>query len=81
MKLRITERGFERVEFHDGYGECSIQESSAIGEQDGAYENPGSSFLWFGTRDRAHLSRALVAETIKRMQAWLDTGSLKIQGD
>lgn len=45
----ITPRGFKVVEFEDAYGyECSLQQSSAVGDDDDAMENPGSSFVWLG---------------------------------
>lgn len=47
-----TVRGFRYVEFVDAYGyECSLQQSSAIGDTDEAMENPGSSFIWLGVDD------------------------------
>ncbi|MCR9201769.1 MAG: hypothetical protein NXI04_24245 [Planctomycetaceae bacterium] len=47
-----TGRGFKLVEFTDSYGyECSLQQSSAIGDTDEATENPGSSFIWLGVND------------------------------
>lgn len=47
-----TGRGFKYVEFVDAYGyECSLQQSSAIGDTDEAMENPGSSFIWLGVDD------------------------------
>jgi len=52
-----------------------IQESSAIGDYEDAFDKPGSSFLWVGRYH--HLNRMEVAELIERMQHWLDTGRLK----
>lgn len=47
-----TGRGFELVEFTDAYGcKCSLQQSSAIGDDDDAMDNPGSSFVWLGIDD------------------------------
>ena len=56
MELTRTARGFEIVTFIDRYDadcaiECSIQQSSAIGDQDDAFDHPGSSFLWIGPTD------------------------------
>ena len=47
-----TGRGFAVVKFEDAYGyECSLQQSSAIGDSDEAMDNPGSSFVWLGVDD------------------------------
>ncbi len=53
-----------------------ISESSAIGDYEDSFENPGSSYLWVG-RDH-HINREEVAELIKRMQYWLDTKRLEL---
>jgi len=51
-EYKKTERGFELIEFRDAYDKaCSLQQSSAIGDTDGAMENPGSSFVWLGIND------------------------------
>ena len=47
-----TGRGFAVVEFRYAYGyKCSLQQSSAIGDDDDAIGNPGSSFVWLGVID------------------------------
>jgi hypothetical protein len=47
-----TGRGFALVEFTDAYGyECSLQQSSAISDDNDAMDNPGSSFVWLGVDD------------------------------
>ncbi len=80
MKAKKTERGFVIVE-HEKYQNTSvemkrlIQESSAIGDYENSYNNPGSSYLWIG-QDH-HLNREDVRELINRMQYWLETGRLK----
>ena len=80
-----TERNFEFAEFPDHYNEpCSIQQSSAIGDAEDAFERPGSSFLWLGRdcpdkddcKARMHLSPKQVEALIVMMQRWLDTGCL-----
>ncbi len=54
MKKEYTGRGFEIVKFMDRTGSaCSLQQSSAIcpeteDKRESAYENPGSSAVWFG---------------------------------
>lgn len=48
MLVEYTERGFEVINFDDGNGEkCSLQQSSAFRDDDGAGK-PGSSLLWLG---------------------------------
>ena len=81
MKSEKTERGFVIV-YHPSYG-CDVQEdirlfqeSSAIGDYDNSFDNPGGSFLWIG-KDH-HLNREEVVDMIKRMQFWLDTGRLEV---
>lgn len=45
-------RGFLTGEFEDRNGiKCSIQQSSAIGDTDDAFDRPGSSMLWLGVDD------------------------------
>ena len=52
MDVKTTSRGFEIVNFLDANGEeCSLQQSSAIGNDDGSLDNPGSSFIWLGCDD------------------------------
>jgi hypothetical protein len=51
-ELRKTSRGFEKVTFADANNAaCSIQQSSAVGDDPDAMERPGSSFLWIGVED------------------------------
>jgi hypothetical protein len=76
-----TDRGFARV-VHEKYqntpGEMTIliQESSAVGDYEDSWGNPGSSFLWVG--EDHHLNREEVEELIKRMGYWLETGRLRV---
>lgn len=47
-----TNRGFSVVMFQDASGlECSLQQSSAIEDNDAALDNPGSSLIWLGVDD------------------------------
>ncbi len=84
MILTKTDRGFEQVE-HGKNGLAwltgrLIAQSSAINpDQIDAIKNPGSSYLWIA--DQYHLNRDEVKELITRLQAWLDTGSLKKDGE
>lgn len=51
-KHSSTHRGFGLVEFQDAYeAECSIQESSAVGNTAEEHDRPGSSYLWIGVDD------------------------------
>lgn len=51
-EYKKTGRGFALVEFTDAYGyECSLQQSSAIGDDDDAMDRPGASFVWLGVDD------------------------------
>lgn len=78
-KYRKTERNFALVEFCDANGsECSLQQSSAIGEYDGAIDNPGTSFVRLGIEpDRMHLNREQVKGLVERLQQWLSTGDFE----
>lgn len=52
-----------------------VQQSSAIlGDDDRAWEQPGSSALFVG--DHHHLDREQVGELVKYLQHWLETGRL-----
>ena len=82
-KLRKTERGFERIEFHDRYGkECSLQQSSLA-----TFMEPGTSAIWLGCEHesidpkdggplggRMHLSLDQVKRLIPLLQKWVDDG-------
>ncbi len=85
MKLSKTERGFELVTFMDGYGAlCQLQQSSAIDpETPGAFDRPGFSYVWLGKADsgRMHLSREQVIALTARLEQWLASGSLRLEGD
>lgn len=81
MKQSVTPRGFGLIDFRDANGKsCSVQQSSAIGDTDDAYERPGSSMLWLGTDEtvsgRMHLSHQQVSKLVKVLNNWLETGSL-----
>jgi hypothetical protein len=78
MIVHHTDRGF-RIVYQRAYltsrcDERLIQESSSIGDYDDSVEKPGSSFLWVGANK--HLNREEVAELVKLMQGWLDTGRI-----
>ncbi len=72
--VRLTDRGFEYIEFKDRYGEQSELQQSSLAE----YEQPGTSAIWLGlTKERMHLDRIRVEWMIEKLQSWLDTGSFK----
>jgi hypothetical protein len=51
-EYKKTERGFGAIEFSDAYGtDCSVQQSSAIGDYEDSFDNPGTSFLWIGINE------------------------------
>ncbi len=51
-KSEKTPRGFLVANFEDRNGiKCSVQQSSAIGDTDDAFDRPGSSCLWLGVDD------------------------------
>lgn len=76
-----TSRGFGLIDFYDANGnECSLQQSSPIrGDNDSAYNNPGSSALWLGLdkdNARMHLTREHAKWLVETLGKWLDTGKL-----
>ena len=80
MKAKQTQRGFIVV-VHNTYAnepveKRLIQESSAVGDYEDSWDNPGSSALWIG-KDH-HLNREEVQELIGRMKYWLDNKRLEL---
>mgnify|MGYP001602325901 CR=1 FL=1 len=77
MKLRKTQRGFQIIEFKDANDkECSLQQSSAIGNYDDSFDKPGSSLVWLGKgEERMHLTREQVSDLIGSLKMWQETGS------
>lgn len=82
MQTVASDRGFLYINYPSypaedcGGGEERrlVSESSAIGDYEDSWDNPGSSFLWVG--DNHHLNREEVAELVAAMQHWLDNGRL-----
>lgn len=78
----FTIRGFALIDFIDAYEKpCSIQASSAINEeQEGGFENPGSSYLWVGRDDvtdaRMHITREQAGRIAEFLKRWSETGEL-----
>jgi hypothetical protein len=82
MQVRRTKRRFLLAEFRDANGEeCSLQQSSAIGDYPDAAGRPGTSFVWLGRdADRMHLSREQVRELVCRLGRWLEAGDFGDDG-
>lgn len=78
MKIETTQRGFETINhkcnLEDKPPERLVQQSSAIGDYEDAFDRPGSSFLWIG--DNHHLNREEVTEFRDSLNRWLETGYL-----
>jgi hypothetical protein len=78
MKVSETARGFHIVLHPDqppsGQESRLVQESSIIGDYEGAWRNAGSSALWIGENHR--LCREEVAKLVAILQHWLQTGRL-----
>lgn len=73
MWIEKTDKSFNLL-VHEKYTTRELtrllQESSAVGNYDDSYDNPGSSFLRIG-KDH-HLNREEVRELIGYLQHWLD---------
>ena len=83
MKMERTYHGFPLlthpayvVEDEDHPEPRLAQMSSVVGEYADAFARPGSSALWIG-QDH-HLNREEVAELVKHLKAWLETGTLEV---
>jgi hypothetical protein len=79
MKIEHTGGGFEVINFNDRCGiECSLQQSTTIGDADNAMQRPGSSFVWLGIGgDRMHLDADTVREIWRHLGNWLLHGSFE----
>lgn len=77
MKTLKSDRGFIFL-YHPSNLERKdvilASESSAVGDYEDSFDNPGSSFLWIGSDH--HLNRTEVKEFVNNLQHWLDTGRL-----
>lgn len=81
MKLDTTSREFEWLEHTRYDNQMDTQtrlasQSSIVGGYEDSWDRAGSSALWIGADH--HLNREEVAQFIKHLQAWVDTGSMKI---
>jgi hypothetical protein len=79
MESKLTERGFQLMEFRDRYdAKCSVQKSSIMGEH----------CIWLGCEHetfdqhgspcgaRMHVTQELAAQLIPILQHFVDTGEL-----
>lgn len=81
MKETKTNRGFGIINYPSypsGQEKRLVQASSAIGDYEDSFENPGSSYLWIG--EHHHLNREEVASLIEHLKTWLETGKLDKNG-
>lgn len=74
MNADTTERGF-RLILHPRYVEDQrlervVGESSAVGDYEDSWDNPGSSYLWLG--EHIHLNREDVGVLIAVLKHWLE---------
>lgn len=47
-----SNRGFAAVSFQDAYGEeCTLSQSSVVGDYEDSMERPGTSAVWLGLRE------------------------------
>jgi hypothetical protein len=83
MRLTDTDRGFALLLHEtacDGPEATLLQHSSAIDPANPTgLALPGSSYLWVS--DGFHLDRAEVRELVARMTRWLETGSMRGDGE
>ncbi|MCI0557873.1 MAG: hypothetical protein MN733_05210 [Nitrososphaera sp.] len=86
MEVQYTNRNFEYVTSDTGF---ELQQSSAIGDYDDAFDRPGSSYLWYGPKgDREQFAREDIKAMLERgeiesslaphARVWLTTGSLSL---
>lgn len=81
MVVTKSNRGFEQLK-HAVYVERPESDdrlaaaSSVIGDYPDAFERPGTSALWIGQEH--HLNREEVAEFVKHLNNWLETGRLEV---
>jgi hypothetical protein len=71
-----TNRGFSYIDFIDRNDqECTIQQSSMIGDEEDAIDRPGSSVLWLGVKDANPLIMASEAASFgiktKQTTGWV----------
>jgi len=80
METKKSGRGFNALiekEYLEPNSETVlVSESSAIGDYEDSFDNPGSSYLWFG--DNHHLDREQVAQVVKALNNWLENKRLEL---
>jgi hypothetical protein len=82
-KVEKTERGFERIDFKDFYGEaCSLQKSS-LATEDAIWLGCEESKVHHVTKEplspRMHLNREQVLALVAHLQNWINRDTFKIQ--
>lgn len=78
MKVTMTPRGYQSIQFADQAGNRGIAEqSSAIDYGNPTWDKPGSSYLLIGRQDAPlQLSVDQVGELVEYLQTWLEEGKL-----
>ena len=88
MNVEYSDRGFERVSIEDKFGNAlNAYESSIIGDYEDSFERPGDSGIWInvvapeGELPACLLNREQAHELGRRLIAWAETGSLKLEDE
>ena len=87
MNVECSGRGFERVSMKVVGGTLNAYQSSIIGDYEFSLERPGSSAIWInieapkGELPCCLLNREQAHELGKRLIAWAETGSLKLEDE
>lgn len=83
MELRCTQRGFAIIEFKDRYGHSSSLQDSSLADEaaiwlgfDNTIQRPENITDDLG--QRMHLTQEMVRELLPHLQAFAETGSIRI---
>ena len=85
--VEYSERGFERVSIENVGGTLNAYQSSIIGDYEDSFERPGSSAIWINVKASKGelpcclLNREQAHELGRRLIAWAETGSLKLENE
>jgi hypothetical protein len=76
MKVTMTPRGYQSVQFVDQAGQRGIAEqSNEIDHGNPTWDRPGSSYLLLGRQEAPlQLSVEQVGELVEYLENWLDEG-------
>jgi hypothetical protein len=79
MEVHVTDRGLQRIQFTDDYGNPGILEQApGIDYGNPAHDVPNSSFVLLGHRDAPlQLNLEQVGALVEYLQAWLEHGQFK----